>query len=128
MLSATKQAISIKLATTVGHFYVTLTLTSQTFIWLVHLGFSFLLSFSPPFAWKSMIININGEQIKKKWNQMIAVRFQTEGDPPKTECAANMAGSLKTVAHAILSPYAVYLYLHIYRYGCTYRVTLRVFS
>ena len=33
MLSATKQAISFKLATTVGHFYVTLTL--QTFIvWL----------------------------------------------------------------------------------------------
>ena len=38
MLSATKQAISIKLATFVGHFfYVTLTLTLQMFIWLVHL-------------------------------------------------------------------------------------------
>ena len=32
MLSATMQAISIKLARTVGHFYVTLTF--QTFIWL----------------------------------------------------------------------------------------------
>ena len=32
MLSATKQAISIKLATTVGHFKVTLTLTLQTLI------------------------------------------------------------------------------------------------
>ena len=32
MLSATKQAISYKLDTVVGHFYVTLTLTSQTFI------------------------------------------------------------------------------------------------
>ena len=40
MLSATKDAISIKLATTVGHFfYVTLTLTLQTSIWLVHLVF-----------------------------------------------------------------------------------------
>ena len=35
MLSAAKQARSIKLAKTVGHFYVTLTL--QTFIWLVQL-------------------------------------------------------------------------------------------
>ena len=34
MLSATKQAISIQLATVVGHlFYVTLTLTLQTFTW-----------------------------------------------------------------------------------------------
>ena len=32
MLSATKQATSIKLATKVGHFYVTLTLTLQTYI------------------------------------------------------------------------------------------------
>ena len=35
MFSASKQAISIKLATTVGHFYVTLTL--QTYLWLGHL-------------------------------------------------------------------------------------------
>ena len=35
MLSATKQAISIKLATTVGHFYMTLTLLLQTFVELV---------------------------------------------------------------------------------------------
>ena len=35
MLAATKQAISIKLATTTGQFYVTLTL--QTFTWLDHL-------------------------------------------------------------------------------------------
>ena len=35
VLSAIKQAIRIKLATTVGHFYVTLTL--QTFTWLAHL-------------------------------------------------------------------------------------------
>ena len=34
--------------------------------------------------------------------------------------------NLKAVAHAILSPYAVYLYM--YRCGCTYRVTLKVFS
>ena len=33
----TKQAISIALATTVGLFYATLTLTLQTFIWLVQL-------------------------------------------------------------------------------------------
>ena len=40
MLSATKQAISIKLATTIGHFfYVTLTWTLQMFIWLVQLVF-----------------------------------------------------------------------------------------
>ena len=39
-LSATKQAISIKLATTVGHFYMTLTL--QTFIWLAQLVLIFL--------------------------------------------------------------------------------------
>ena len=38
MLSATKQAKSIKLDTEVGHFYVTLTLTLQTFTWLNHLG------------------------------------------------------------------------------------------
>ena len=37
ILSPNKQAISIKLATTVGHFYVTLTL--QTFIWLADLFF-----------------------------------------------------------------------------------------
>ena len=39
MLSATKQAISIKLATTVGlcFFHATLTLTLQTFVWFVHL-------------------------------------------------------------------------------------------
>ena len=43
MLSATKQAISIKLATTVGDFYVTLTLTLQTFVWLVQLVFFLLL-------------------------------------------------------------------------------------
>ena len=33
------------------------------------------------------------------------------------------------VHHAILAPYAVYLYLYTYRCGCTYRVTrLRVVS
>ena len=37
MLSATNQAISIKLATTVSHFCLTLTLTLQTFILLIHL-------------------------------------------------------------------------------------------
>ena len=36
-----------------------------------------------------------------------------------------MAGSLETVAHAILSPYAVYLYLYMYRCVCTYWVTLK---
>ena len=39
-----------------------------------------------------------------------------------------MAGYLKTVEHAILSPYAVYLHLYMYRCGCTYWVTLRVIS
>ena len=34
-----------------------------------------------------------------------------------------MAGSLKTVAHAILSPYGMYLYLYMYRCRCTHRVT-----
>ena len=33
---------------------------------------------------------------------------------------------MKTAAHAVLSPYAVYLYLYMYRCGCTYRVTLSV--
>ena len=42
MLSATKQTISIKLATTVGHFCVTLTMFLQTFICLVDLVFSLL--------------------------------------------------------------------------------------
>ena len=37
MLLANKQAVSIKLATTVGHFYVALTLTWQMFILLDHL-------------------------------------------------------------------------------------------
>ena len=37
MLSATKQAISITLPTMVGHFYLTLTLTLQTCIWIVQL-------------------------------------------------------------------------------------------
>ena len=46
----------------------------------------------------------------------------------RRNAAAYMAGSLKTVAHAIFSPHAVYLYLYMYRCGCTYRVTLRVFS
>ena len=34
---ATKQTVSINLATTVGYFYVTLTLTLQTFIWIAQL-------------------------------------------------------------------------------------------
>ena len=38
-LSTTKQAISIKLATTAGHFYVTSAL--QTFIWIDHVCFVF---------------------------------------------------------------------------------------
>ena len=42
--------------------------------------------------------------------------------------SAYMAGSLKTVAHATLSPYGLYLYLYMYGCGCTYWVTLRVFS
>ena len=36
MLSATKQAISIKLATTVGHFYATLTLTLHKCIYIAY--------------------------------------------------------------------------------------------
>ena len=41
--------------------------------------------------------------------------------------AAHMVmGTLKTVAHAILSPYGLHLYLYMYACGCTYRVTLRV--
>ena len=31
-----------------------------------------------------------------------------------------MAGYLKTVAHAILSPYAAYLHLYMYRCGCVH--------
>ena len=46
----------------------------------------------------------------------------------RQSAAAYMAGSLKTVAHTILSPYGLYLYLYMYGCGCTYRVTLRVFS
>ena len=46
----------------------------------------------------------------------------------RQSAAAYMAGSLKTVAHATLSPYGLYLYLYMYGCGCTYRVTLRVFS
>ena len=42
--------------------------------------------------------------------------------------AAYRAGSLKTVAHAILSPYGLYLHLYVYGCGCTYWVTLRVFT
>ena len=38
-----------------------------------------------------------------------------EKDPPKTECAAAyMVGSLKMVAHAILSPYRLHLYTFMY--------------
>ena len=44
----------------------------------------------------------------------------------RRRAAAYMAGSLETVAHAILSSYAVYLYSFVYGCGCTYRVTLRV--
>ena len=36
--------------------------------------------------------------------------------------------SLKTVTHAILSPYGLYLYLYMYGCGCTYWWTLRMFS
>ena len=53
------------------------------------------------------------------------------GVPPirRRSAAAYMAaGYLKTVGHAILSPYAVYLYWYVYRCACTYRMTLRVFS
>ena len=41
--------------------------------------------------------------------------------PPKTECGClhGREIGLETVAHTILSPYAVYLYLYMYRYGCT---------
>ena len=46
----------------------------------------------------------------------------------RRSAAAYVAGYLKTVAHAIFSHDAVYLYLYMYRCGCTYRVTLRVFS
>ena len=35
-------------------------------------------------------------------------------------------GSLKTVAHATLSPCGLYLHLYMYRCGCTYWVTLRM--
>ena len=47
VLSAPKQAISIKLASTGGLFFfkVTLTLTLQTFIWLVQLVFFLICSF-----------------------------------------------------------------------------------
>ena len=36
--------------------------------------------------------------------------------------------SKRSVAHAILSHYAVYLYLYMYRCGRTHWVTLRMFS
>ena len=40
-----------------------------------------------------------------------------------------MTESLKTAAHAILSPYGLYMYLYIiYRCGYTYSMTLRMFS
>ena len=35
---------------------------------------------------------------------------------------------MKTVAHAILSPYAMYMHVYMYRCGCIYRVTLNLFS
>ena len=41
MPSATKQAISIKIATNAGHFYMTLTLQTHIYIWLDHLVFRF---------------------------------------------------------------------------------------
>ena len=48
--------------------------------------------------------------------------------PPKTECGCLHGGVVgnETVSHAILSAYAVYVY--VYGCGCTYRVTLGVFS
>ena len=45
MLSATKQAISIKLATTVGLLFFYVPFTLQTFIWLVQLGFVWVFLF-----------------------------------------------------------------------------------
>ena len=55
MLSVTKQVISITLATTVGHFYVTLTLTLQTFIWLVSLVLSWIWAYFGFFKQFSML-------------------------------------------------------------------------
>ena len=46
----------------------------------------------------------------------------------RRSAATYMAGSLKTVAHAILSPCGLCMYLYMYGCGCTHWVTLREFS
>ena len=54
--------------------------------------------------------------------------FSGKGDKilRRRGAAAYMTGYLKTVAHAVLSPYGLYLSLYMYGCGCTYWVTLSV--
>ena len=49
------------------------------------------------------------------WN---AQRLLTTKFLRRRSAAPYMVGSLETVAYTILSPYGLYLYLHMYRCGC----------
>ena len=54
-----------------------------------------------------------------RWSGYL-IRTSLNEYPPKKDGAADYtAGSLKTVAHAILSPHGLHLYLYMYRCGCT---------
>ena len=53
----TKQAVSIQLAMTVGHYYVTLTLSLQTCIWLVQLVFIVML-YLPFLIWFDWFLSL----------------------------------------------------------------------
>ena len=52
------------------------------------------------------------------------------GTPPKTECGCLHGGVTESgrVRNPALTLCSVLAHLNMYRYGCTYRVTLRVFS
>ena len=81
MLSATKQAIRIKLATTVGLCYVTLTLTLQTLY-----GLSTVLNMP------SIAANIFLSSVIYKLYAVIAICFQPETDDDENMSERKMTG------------------------------------
>ena len=64
--------------------------------------------------------DINTVQRRINWSELIHVLSSED-----KSAAAYMAGSLKTLVHAILSPCGLCLYLYMCRCGSTYRVTLK---
>ena len=75
MKTTLKQEINIKLATTVGHFYVTLTL--KMFIWLDHLVLTFPVSYLNWHEW----VKLNGRYHHAKFEKaiLLAITHYTKG-------------------------------------------------